>query len=81
MYFTNEHLMGMFALGMTFYETTDAELDLLISRVAAGEDVPEKVRAGLAKIGQNFNGNELFQKMLIARKLQRMMKELETITK
>ena len=78
--YTHEHLMGMFALGMTFLESTDEELDLLISRVIAGEDMPEKVIAVLEKVGQNFKGNTAFQKMLTARKLQRMMKELEAIT-
>ncbi len=78
--YTHEHLMGMFALGMTFLESTDEELDLLISRVIAGEEMPEKVIAVLAKVGQNFKDNTAFQKMLTARKLQRMMKELEAIT-
>jgi hypothetical protein len=41
--YKNEHLLGMFALGMTFLETTQAEMDQLISSVIAGEDQHEKV--------------------------------------
>lgn len=81
MYFTNEHLMGMFALGMTFLESTEVEYDQLISMVIAGKEMPEKVIAGLETVGQNFKANTEFQKLLTARKLKRMVEALETITR
>lgn len=78
--YNHEHLLGMFALGMTFLDSTEAEYDQLISMVIAGDDLPEKVIAVLAKAGQNFKGDTTVQKLLTARKLQRMLKELQAIT-
>lgn len=78
--YNHEHLLGMFALGMTFLDSTEAEYDQLISMVIAGDDLPEKVIAVLAKTGQNFKGDTTVQKLLTARKLQRMLKELQAIT-
>lgn len=77
--YNHEHLMGMFALGMTFLESTEVEYDQLISMVIADKEMPAKVIAELETVGQNFKGNTAFQKLLTARKLQRVMKELEAI--
>lgn len=78
--YNHEHLLGMFALGMTFLDSTEPEYDQLISMVIAGDDLPEKIIAVLAKAGQNFKSDTTFQKLLTARKLQRMLKELQAIT-
>lgn len=78
--YNHEHLLGMFALGMTFLDSTEVEYDQLISMVIAGDDLPEKVIAMLAKAGQNFKSDTTVQKLLTARKLQRMLKELQAIT-
>jgi len=78
--YNHEHLLGMFAMGMTFLSSTEAEYDQLIGMVIAREELPENVSAMLAKAGQNFKGDTSVQKLLTARKLQRMLKELQAIT-
>ena len=79
--YKNEHLLGMFALGMTFLETTQAEMDRLISSVIAGEDQHEKVIALLEQTGQNLKESKDFKVLLTARRLKRMVSELEGITR
>lgn len=72
--YNSGHMMGMFALGLTFTRSKVGFNDQIIKAFINGQEIPVELHEALEKAGEELKSKE-FQSMLKARQLQRLVNE------
>ncbi len=76
--YTNETLLGVMAIGMTFLKPSDASidgLDEMVSRLLSDTPLSTEVVETINQAGRRFGHGEM-AKMLKLRRIQRMINEI-----
>ena len=76
--YTEKALLGAFTLGLVFMNDEDPALDAMVELLLC-EEIPQLFATALTDSGHKVDKSSV-RKLLKARKVQRMMKELQAAT-